>query len=177
MTVSTNVTVAGGRYVPWRTAMRGGDMGTEPVGTLEVDAGASGDVSGGTVSVGITINREEFGFPFLWVPTQITINDTLSTLENANMSYGSAGNERLNTDVLDIIVMRSGAQSTNEGIGSIAAIPIEAVPGTVDGRCLFTVWDTNENGKVYHMHVFGPVFDMQVIANQGGISELLSGVR
>lgn len=177
MTVSTNVKVEDGHYVPFHTRWRGGPGGDEPVGSLAVDAGATGAAGGGTVSAGITMNAEEFGFRMIWIPTQIYIRDNLATAEDMSFSYEQAGNRRLNTNSTLRVLMTASAQSQNTGLVDGASIPIEPLVATTDGRCMVAIWDTNTDTKSYHLHVFGFAFDMELIARKGGIGPLMSGIR
>lgn len=177
MAVSTNVKVEDGLFVPFHTARRGGPMGDEPVGTLAVDAGATGAAGGGTVQAAITMNVEEFGFRMIYIPTQIAIRDNLASAEVVSFSYEQAGNKRLNTNTTLRVVMTASAQSQNTGLVDGASVPIESVFSVEDGRVLLALWDTNTDTKAYHMHVFGFCFDAELIARRGGIGPLMSGIR
>jgi len=176
MSVTGTAAVRDGIYQPWHTPWRGGPQGKDPVGTLVVDGGVVGDASGGSVTVAIEMRRTEFGFRVLWVPTQITARDN-ATAENVNLAFVSNGNKRIATDLVEALVMVLGASSTNSGRGTLSALPIEGSSEADSQRVLSAVWDTNADTKTYHLHAFGPVFDMEQIAREGAISEFLSGVR
>ncbi len=176
MAVSTSVKVEDGLFVPFHTEVRGGLYGDKPVGTLYVDAGATGAAGGGSVQAIISMNVLEFGFRLLWLPLSMQLQDNLATPENVQLTYFAVDNRRLSAQVNDNVVMVASAVSTNLGIPGMPVLPIEGV-GVGDGNVLRALWDTNTDAKVYHFHAFGPVYDLELMARQGEVSELLAGIR
>lgn len=173
VTVTRNVSSGSDGYVPWHTASRDSNAGL--VGTLAFNAEATGDSGGGTVKILLRMRREEFGFPILWVPTQVTTIDNLATAEDVIVTYETAGNRRLSTSFQQIVQMRQ-VLSTNAGAVENVVIPIEGVgPGQLD--IMQAEWATNTDTKTYHLHMFGPVYDLQMLARLGQIDPIIAGLR
>lgn len=173
MAVSATRFVSAGLYTPYHTLGRGGSNGL--VGSLSVDAEATGDSGGGSVTVALNMGRQEFGFPILWVPTVIAIRDNLAAAENVALIYDSTNNRRLAASFHEVVVgLRSGA--TNTALMSNVSIPVEG-DAVAPAGIFAAIWPTNTDTKSYHLHMFGPVFDLQVIAKQGEIDLLAAGVR
>jgi len=175
MAVSTNVGVASSDFTPFRTAARGGDDGYEPVGTLFVNGGATGDVTGGTVEALIRVRRDILGFPMIWIPTMISVSDTLAAAEEILVALNQNGNARIHAD-LQTAILTVRASGTNAGIITDLIVPIEPDQDSTT-RIIQAVWATNTDGKAYHLHVFGPVFDRQLMAEGGRINPLVAGIR
>lgn len=174
MSVTVNVAAADGLFVPFRTQVRGGGDGSQPVGTLSVDAGAVGDMSGGSIVARITMQRQMFGFPAIWVPTTYSFFDTLAAAEAVLVTIQS-GNERTGSDfVTSILLLR--AAGTDAGIISDLVLPLNG-ESNVEVAAVQAVWATNTNVTPYHMHVFGPVYDAQLFAVNGVIPLMVAGVR
>lgn len=162
-----------GLYVPYHTGGRGRYSGL--VGMLGMDANATGLAGGGSVTISITASKDAFGFPFTWVPTFIGVDDNLAAAEEVRVSYNGDGNRLLAfSPAQNALSVRSGSQNT--GVFSNLAIPIEP-DGEDPVGILTAVWPTNTDTKLYHLHVFGPVYDMQVIARNYEITEMLAGLR
>lgn len=171
--VTDNAVQFQGEYVPFHTAGRGGRNGL--VGTLGVDAQATGDAGGGSVTLNLNMRREEFGFPILWVPTVVSLFDNLATAENVIGKFESAGNRRLDFGLRQIATMvQVGAD--NVGIIENVTVPIEGI-GIASARVYQAFWASNVDTKAYHLHMFGAVFDLQVIARLGEIDLLAAGMR
>lgn len=173
MAVVSNNEVEDGLYVPYHQLGRAGPSGL--VGTLHVDATATGAAGGGTVSIVVRMKREEFGFPILWVPTVIALVDNLAAAENAIARYEGAANRRISSTIHQIVTMLQ-VGTDNIGVVENLTVPIEGITG-VDAAIFSGVWDTNTDTKIYHVHMFGPVYDLQMIADQGEIDILAAGVR
>lgn len=173
MAVSTTTAVSGGLYVPFHQKSRGD--GYTPVGTLYVDGGATGAAGGGTVSIAISMRALEFGFRLAWVITQMSISDNLGTAEVVELSYQAAGNRRINSAIVFAqSTLDAGAQ--DGALLEIGAIPIEGVSQT-QGDVFKAQWQTNTDTKSYHLHAFGPVYDLELIAQSGRVPPLLAGIR
>lgn len=159
-------------FTPFHTKGRGSPNGL--VGTVSVDALTTGDATGGTVTINLRMGRQEFGFPILWVPTIINTKDNLAAAEPVFFAYTSAGNRRLRGP-LEEVVTALRASSVNTAIMTNVSVPIEGV-GAVD-QVFTVVWDTNTDTLAYHLHMFGAVYDLQVIARNGGIDPIVAGLR
>ncbi len=161
-----------GLYTPYHTRERGGADGL--VGTLYVDGAAVGDATGGALTIQIRMRRQEFGFPLIWVPTVIVGSDNLAAAEAIQFSYDSTGNRRIDGGLVQtVLAVRS---IDNAAVMQNVSVPIE---GVSDAQAVVfgTIWPSNTDTKVYHLHMFGPVFDLQVIARQGDVDVLLAGMR
>ncbi len=176
MSITGQRKVEEGLFVPWRTAKRGGVSGGEPVGTLSLDKQEVGDSGGGTVAVQITANREEFGFPGIFVPTFVTTRDNLASPEVIRLAYVTVGNERISGDIEQHALALAGPAALNVATFDNIGIPLE-FQGVTDLVIMQATWSTNTDTKVYHFHIFGYMFDAQLIAREGRISELLAGIR
>jgi len=170
---TTRFVNASGLYVPYHQARRATESGL--VGTLDVDAEATGAAGGGEVSITIAMRREEFGFPLLWVPTKVSSRDNLAAAEEVAIFFISAGNRRLSDNVFEVLLaVRQG--TTDAAVMENIAIPIEGVSETQQG-VLGATWSTNTDTKTYHLHAFGPVYDLQLIARLGLVDPMLAGIR
>ncbi len=180
LAISDQIDVSSGLYVPFR----GFDREAGPVGTLDVQSQTVADVSGGTVALNVRWNYEEFGFHMIWIPTMITIIDTLAAAETVEVLYRGLGNERI-ADFHGEIVTTVSSGFTARNIGKVAELgfPFEA---NVDARetpqgIISAGWATNTNLLLYELHIFGPVYDAEALARgkQEGKSPdvLLAGVR
>lgn len=175
MAVLVNREVAAtGLYVPYHQAGR--DASNALVGSLAVNAEATGDSGGGNVTIQLLMLRSEFGFPQLWVPTLIAAQDNLGTAEPVVFNYLSSGNRRLNANIAEVITMIDGGGTSDFGHVENVSLPLEVDPGS-DRSVLSMKWSTNTDGKIYHMHVVGPVYDLQMLAKDGYIDEMMAGLR
>lgn len=173
MAVSQTRNVNSGDFIPYHTERRGEPDGL--VGVCSKDAEATGAAGGGTVSIIIQARRDIFGFPWTWVPTAIVIEDNLAAAEEVEVTHSADGNRVLGASLREsVLTVRTG--SNNHGVKSVVAIPVE--PSLEDNTAIIlATWPTNTDGKTYHLHVFGPVFDMQWLARNGNISPMLAGLR
>lgn len=162
-----------GLYVPYHATNRGQSNGL--VGTLQVNAEATGTATGGAVTIQVNMRREEFGFPLIWVPTIITARDNLATAEGIFFQYSSVGNRRLNSSLTETVLALAVA-GVNAAVMPNASVPIEGVDA-VQAAVFEVLWATNTDTKIYHAHIFGPVYDLQVISRGGLIEPLLAGLR
>lgn len=178
MAVSSTTSVqSDGLYVPFRNAQRGGPSGSDPVGTLFVNAEATGAAGGGTVTINITMRRQEFGFPIIWVPTYITTLDTLASVGKIVWSYLDTGNERLGASINEAVVAVATGLAINAGVVAERGVAIDPT-GETALAVMSAIWDDNVDTKAYHVHVFGAVFDRQVMAlSDGSVHDLLAGIR
>jgi len=175
MAVSTTRFASAGLYVPYR----GVDRAVGMVGTLAIDAQTTGDGSGGAVSLLVAFARLEFGFHLIYVPTRVSTFDSLVTPEVVMFQYDPAGNERVADSLREAslaIAGFGGSSATFDKLG----VPIEPDQETATS-CLVAQWTTNTNALVYHLHVFGVVYDAEHMARgkrPGRTPDvLLGGVR
>lgn len=165
--------VRDGFYTPYHSIGRG--VGNGLVGTLQIDAEATGAAGGGIVVIRLKMKREEFGFPLIFIPTYVAVKDNLATAELVTLDYRAAGNRRMSSNVSEMITTLQN-NNENAGLTTNTTIPIEGGDRT-EQDIMTAVWETNTDTKTYHLHMFGPVFDLQVIARSGLVDPLLAGLR
>ncbi len=174
LSVTANVALSSGLFVPYHTRVRGGEDGKDPVGTVQVDGEATGDGSAGTVAVNIRMVREQFGFACMWVPTYIEIGTTENAVNVCEFRYRQEGNARLSGDMVEIVT--TVAAFTQDGaLLQLRGMPLEGV-GVALVDVLRITFPSNTNTDFYHLHAFGPIYDLEVIRRKGGIAELIAGV-
>lgn len=176
MSVSANTAMSGGHFVPFRMRKRGGGSGTDPVGTLHVNAEVTGDSSSGSVTATITGVKDTFGFPAMWVPTLIAVQDVLASLVNVRIVFGQVGNDRLEATMSTPIIM-TAIGGVNMGVLGNSSVLIDSSGVQAAADVLSAIWPTNTDGFLYHLHVYGPVYDGQKLAEADNLPELLAGLR
>ncbi len=165
-----------GLYLAFRTPVRGGAEGHDPVGTLNADAVTIGDGSGGSVQLGLTMREQEFGFRPLWVPTHVMTLDTLATVQNVRIDFAAVGNRRLIDDASEGVVPLEVSADLQIAVAAQVAIVIE--PSSAAGaRVLRAVWGTNVNLKAHTLRAYGPVYDQELMARHGTVPDLVAGLR
>lgn len=175
MAVVQTRNVGDGVFVPFRVPKRAGAVGDRPVGTLGVDSEAVGTATGGTVRIQLAMDLQEFGFPIIWVPTVISLSDNLAS--PIVVTFGISGSmPRMQANLEEAVVLvATPGLALNVGIVENVSIPMESnAPGQ---EVMFAVWGTNTDTKIYHLHAFGPVYDAQVMANEGEVPDLVAGLR
>lgn len=175
MAVEDTTTIASaGLFVPYRTAMRAGMHRTEPVGTLFIRGTVTGAAGGGTAIINISMAVQEFGFHAIWVPTTIVLQDSLASLEGIIFQYDDRGNERLATDIIEHVTPTT---INSQQRGSVETTGVIIDPNVAGGNVVLkATWQTNTDTKVYIMTAFGPIWDGQVMAREGGVPEAFSGL-
>lgn len=164
-----------GLFVPFRTAQRGGEYGGDPVGTLAIDAAAVGDSGGGTVTITLDMPKFVFGFHPIFVPTAVVVIDTLSTPEEVRVSFDFRGNERLIGSIIRGVLTLDMDSGLN--VGSIDPNGVLIEPDDQNSQQIMLVnWKTNTDARTYELHVFGYMFDAEIMARSGRVSGLLGGV-
>lgn len=163
-------------FVPYRIPQRGGDRGTSPVGTVNVDAQVVGAAGGGQADVLISASQDMWGFRPVIVPVVVSFSDNLATAENVLFFYNADGNERLVAAVGQIVVMTT-VLGTNAGLPQTSSIPITPDVIGSGAAVMKASWASNVDTKVYHMHVFAAVYDREVLARTGEIPDFLAGIR
>lgn len=177
MAVTTTSFASAGRYEPFHVVGRAGGDGRDPVGTLFIDANATGDATGGAVTINIAMGMNDFGFRMMFVPTFVSVQDALAAAEVMEFLYTSGGNKRITANVSQhILGIRGGPSDVDVHVVTQLAMLIE--PFTVAAADIMSArWATNTDTKAYHMHVFGVCYDAEVIAKEGGIPDLVAGLR
>lgn len=165
-----------GLYVPYR----GFDRAYGPVGTLSVDAQATGDAGGGAVTLRIIMSAREFGFHPIWVVTRLSSIDGLATPEAVRLLFAEAGNERLNADYNETLTPVVGPGGAN--VGNFANLGLVIEPdAAADANVIIVDWTTNEDTVQYHIHAYGVLFDAEALARAKhsgkGVDPLLAGIR
>ncbi len=174
MSVVTALTIAAnGLYVPFRGVSRG----KGPVGTLMVTGSVTGDAGGGSASITIRSEDQEFGFHGMYAATRIHVVDLSVTPQAVRILYSSAGNERLSADFQEALVTVEAPANNNHANSTLLGIPIEPVRG--GGQIMAAAWGTNIDTIVYEIHAFFMVYDLEELAKQaqGEIGVLLAGIR
>ncbi len=175
MTVEVERFLSSGDFVPFHQKVRGGVEGA--VGSLACDFEATGDGSGGSVWINVSAADIEFGFRYLFVPTFVFTRDTLASA--ANISFGWVGTSNRRLQVLESYaqtLVAIAASGVNHAKADPSGIVIEGRT-RAQGRIMRIAWPTNTNTFVYHVHVFGTMFDAELIEKQGSIHSLLTGIR
>jgi hypothetical protein len=175
MAVSTSAGLEEGRYTPFLAQARSGGNGV--VGTLSGAWSASGNGTGGGVTLGITMKAIAFGFRALIVPTLTTIEDTLSSAALMRFIWSTAGNRRLRAsgDITQA-VLPTQVSSVNYGQVEAAGIMVEGIDRSA--RTVFqAIWPTNTNLKSYRLRMFAVVYDAEQLERNGEVNGLLEGIR
>ncbi len=177
MSISANVAVSGGLYVPFR----GFDREAGAVGTLDVQGATVGDGSGGTVAINIQWNYLEFGFHPIWIPTMISVQDTLAVAELVEVLFRGLGNERIN-DFHAENVTTTASVFTTRNLGKVTDLGFPIEPPENSKETLRTMlsagWATNTNALLYELHAFGVIYDAEALARgkvRGRAPDLLLG--
>lgn len=161
-------------YRPWHTMERGADTGV--VGVVAVNAEVTGAAGGGTATIHVKAPRNLFGFPYALVPTFLSTSDNLATAEVVSVSIRAGGNRLLSTSLTQAVLPVVSSGPSNIAVFEHLAVPIEP-DQEVSTSIIQALWDTNTDTKVYHVHAFFLVFDLQLIARKGRIPDLLAGLR
>ncbi len=165
MVVAASKKMADGLFTPYR----GLDQNVVPIGTFNTSVVVVGDGSGGTAIVDFTMDAEEFGFRASFIPTLITIADTLATPEQVELSYATAGNSRLEAAlVFTVLPIASGTGNTINLAGSQLAVPIEPNTQQTNQVILSFRWSSNVTAKAYQAILFGLMYDMERMAKLVG---------
>jgi len=164
-----------GLFVPWMQRIRGGEGHGSPVGTLHMDAEATGDGSGGSVTIFIAGTREMFGFRALLVPTLISVSDALAAVSAVLIQWTAVGNRRLSANINEVVTTVRVA-GENHAILQEQGMTIEP-PTDVNTNGFTVLWATNLNLAVYHFHVVASVYDLEIIEKYGTVDPLVAGIR
>ncbi len=175
MALETFVSLGNALYVPFLQDVRGGKEGKAPVGTVSAHHTDTGDASGGTMTLTFQMERIQFGFRSIIVPTLLVTSDNLSTAEAVRLQYRNAGNRRIGEDYNQASLSVAGSAGNFAKFDESGLILENDVIGVTSA--LSFIWSTNTNTIVYFARVFAAVFDAEVIEAQGNISDFLAGVR
>lgn len=178
MSVTASGALGDALFVPFRSARRGGEYGSDPVGSVFADLAVAGAAGGGTATITLSCAKIIFGFHPIFVPTYITTQDDLATPEEVLLIYDPAGNERLSAGngprESKLAVAASGGNFVLfDAVGLLIEPSEEATTNVLD-----VVWSTNTDAKTYHLHVYGVLFDAEIMARSDSrLSELFMGIR
>jgi len=175
VSVAATTELANGLFVPFMQRTRGGDSHGSPVGTVTLDATDTGDGSGGTATVSVSIRRTMFGFRTLVIPTSIVTFDNLAAVEPIRLEFQFAGLRRL-VAVHQFVrtSVRHNATNMSE-LGDLGIVLESNLEAATDA--LAVQWETNTNSVVYHVHLYGVVYDLEILEKYGTLDPLMAGVR
>ncbi len=175
MSVVGTVDLSAGLYVPFRGVSRE----KSPVGTLSVNGEVTGDAGGGTATINFTATREMFGFHPMLALTRWNTVDQLATIVAVRFILQNEGNERVDEDYSEATLPIEQGTDLNSANAAFLGVPIE--PDQVSATNIATViWATNEDGDLYHSHMFFLVYDLQALARSPGeasVDLLVAGIR
>ncbi len=161
MSIDTTTTLAtAALYTPFRGVRRSG-----VVGTLHARMGATGDGSGGTVAIQLSMVGDEFGFPLLFVPTLIGAESP--NQENPVLTY-QAGIERIGGQggEFERVLIHSVGNARNiaERAGSSPHISVVFNPDQPAVEVLQVIWATNTTSGSYTVNLYAMCYDQQEMA-------------
>jgi len=176
MSIAVTRSVSAGLFVPFR----GVDRLVSPVGTLSIDAEATGDAGGGTVAITLAMASVEFGFHPIWIPTRIVVINNNGATQEVEIIYLANGNERIQAGLTEELTTRVTTPGDNVGNASFLAVPIEP-DSLAEADVFFVRWSANVDTKVYELHMFGVLYDAQAMAQQkekgSRVDLFMAGVR
>lgn len=145
------------------------------VGTFSQDLGATGDSSGGGVSVLASWTGREWGFKPILVLTSVSI-ETGSPPGNCRFLLQNAGNRRLRATqgfAFSLIAVLAIDHSPEYVVPKAAIEPVRQATGSA---ALFASveFTTNTNGTAYHAHLLGLVVDQERMVKSGDYSALVA---
>lgn len=140
----------------------GADPTVSPVGTFSVNAEQEGDSSGGAITLNLN-DPGNLGFRAGWKLLQGSTQQLQSQAGNSVFSV------RLSTRVLGVL-HRVLVYSSIDGSNEIAELAVERTVSVLaegaTGAIYQASWQTNENTKTVHAHLYGVVYDMQSLARE-----------
>ncbi len=151
-------------YVPFRGSGR-----QYSVGTFQVRGSVVGDGSGGTATILLSMVGDELGFPALYVPTLITVQDQLATAEVVRITYVQAGLERVGSGGANFVRAITPVTVAATNFGELAgSSPILSVVHGLQAavNVMSALWATNETGDTYQFLLYGLVYDEQYQARR-----------
>ncbi len=173
MAVTTSVNISTGLYVPYAQQGRGGDRHNLPVASVQMAMTATGDGSGGAVTLQLTATRNDFGYKCLALLIEGSTRDGLSAAESVRLLALPNGNRRL-SDTIEFVM-----PSTAIGGANYTRVPRLNVPMDFDqvaiGAVVQVLWATNTNAVVYIARLLFHVYDAEYIEKYGQLPRLLEG--
>ncbi len=145
------------------------------VGTYDHDFEGTGDGSGGTLTLSLSFDGTEWGFDPIIVITAVSVRIS-SDPTNVGIVYEVTGNRRLADDLgfASGTVSNQGQFLNPEYV--LPRIAIEPQKGQVTGVFLRALFDSNVNSAIYHFHVWGLVFDAEIMAASGDYREIVAAL-
>lgn len=143
-----------------------------PVGTFSMDAEATGDSGGGTVQIIIQGTKDMFGFRAILIPTAV-VYSAVTDPGNALFTYTHTGNGHLQSASQIQMATDMVAVGGNYFAPEFVLARVLVEPDKETNADLFQVkFDTNTDGTLYHLHVFGVVFDHERLSRVGKFDKL-----
>lgn len=176
MALSVTRAVSAGLYVPFR----GVDREVSAVGTLSIDATATGDATGAPLTIVLSMGQIEFGFHAIWIPTRVVVLENNGAAQEVLFVYQTAGNQRIQGGLSEEITTRVTVDGDNVGNAEFLAVPIE--PDSLAQANVFSArWAVNNDANIYELHMFGVLYDAEAIARGkrpgAVIDTFMAGVR
>lgn len=165
MVVTVNASIGDGNFQRYQGERDKKDGGA--VGTFSIDMQGVGDSGGGTVTLNLQASRTPFGFRAALVPIAVSVQVTTDP-GNVFFSYSDNNNFRLDGAAniqyaSDLIQVGSEFFLPEQVVPRVGIEPVTKVAANV-----FTVrFTTNTDATVYHLHMFGIVFDRERMAKHG----------
>lgn len=170
MAVSNTETVTAQDFKVWMGGRRGACRGT-----YDQDVEVTGAAGGGTATLAARWVGNEWGFVPIMVIMAVTVQANTDP-GFVRVSYVDTGNRRLQgelTYAYDTVVV-DGNHITPEY--AFPKVPIEPRDGPSVDLFMRAVFDTNTDTKIYHMHIFGLVFDAEWMSRSGDYRELIQAI-
>lgn len=176
MSITSNVNFTQSAFTPFRTRVRAGVGGNEPVGSVFLRGADVGESGGGTVEISLRIARDLWGFPMFLVPTYVTADDDgTGTAKTIRFAYVASGNSRISGTISQNVA------GVDDGVAIVATMDITGIviePSAIAVTEVFRArWSVNTLGVNYGVSFYGVVYDAQVMAERGSVPELIQGLR
>jgi len=152
-----------------------GGRGSACVGTYDQDVEVTGASGGGTVTLSASWQGLEWGFRPIIVIMAVT-GQANSDPGNVRISYVPTGNRRLQgelTYAYDMVAVGGNFLTPEYAFPRVAVEP--RVGDNVD-VFMRMIMDTNTDTTNYHMHLFGLVFDVELMGRMGRYQELIAAL-
>ncbi len=152
-----------GHYVPFRGLAKG----VQPAGSYSANMTGTGDGSGGTVNLQMSMRAIEFGMHCILTMVLVETNDNLTSAVEVLFQYSATpGNERIDSaGILSIRKLPVSSIGLNRAVylGQDLPVPIESI-SAAGTTCFNVAWATNTTGKAYTARIFALLWDAEVLA-------------
>jgi len=175
MSIVQTGNLTGGLFVPYMQMPRGGKEHGSPVGTIHQEIVATGDGSGGGVTIQVRATRTMFGFRALFIPTWVAVRDGQAAVGPVELIWTSLGNRRLSLGLRDVVTT---VRISGTNLVRLSSVGIVVEPPDDTLRDIIQVaWATNTNAISYVIAVFGVLYDLEILEKYGTLDALITGVR